>query len=282
MWSVRAQVATGAVVAGAGAVAMAGVLPAIHDYTYPVVWWGLLLILDAWNWRRRGQSLWRAEPRRFFAITLPVSVLFWLLFEALNLRAPQWRYRGSIEGLHRQVFFGFTSFATVVPIVMECWWMLGGAACVPRALEEFARRHKPRLVVTGLVLLAIPFVNSVFWFNQGMWLAPALLLLPFAAVRTCPTPQPFAAGWVAGSIMAGLLWEAINFPAKTGWEYLVLPQAPHLFEMPLPGYAGFIPFGLSVLAVWEWQRRLPARPPIAVLLYAAALAALYALAPRLL
>jgi hypothetical protein len=261
---------------------MAGALPALHNYTYAIVWWGLLMMIDAWNWRRHGESLWRHDLRRFFGITLPVSVLFWLLFEALNLLAPQWRYRGRVEGVHAQVFFGFACFATVVPIVMECWWMLAGSACIPRGLHDFARRNKTLLVILGLGALAVPFVNQVFWFNQGMWLAPALLLLPFIAIRTCPTPQPFAAGWVAGSIAAGLLWEAINYTSNTGWQYLILPDAPHLFEMPVPGYLGFVPFGLSVLAIYEGQRRLPARLVVVGMLYAVALAALYTIAPRLL
>jgi hypothetical protein len=282
MWSLRTQVAAGALLAATGAAGMAGAIPALHNYTYPVVWWGLLLMIDAWNWRRHRRSLWRPDPARFFAVTLPASVLFWLLFEALNLRAPQWRYRGNVEGVHLQVLFGFASFSTVLPIVMECWWMLAGPACIPAALERFARRYKWLLIASGLLLLAVPLANDVFWFNQGMWVAPALLLLPFPGPPVCRTPEPFATGWVAGSIGAGLLWEAINFPSPTGWQYLILPDAPHLFEMPLPGYLGFIPFGLSVLAVYEAQRRLPVRPAMAALLYAGALASLYAIAPRLL
>ena len=282
MGSLRIQVITGAAVAAVGVAGMAGAVPAIRNYTYPVVWWGLLMVIDAWNWRRHQVSLWRADPRRFFAITLPVSALFWLLFEALNLLAPQWRYRGHVEGVHRQVLLGFFSFATVVPIVMECWWMLAGPACVPRSLPQIAQRHKWLLIGLGTLVLALPFVNDIFWFNQGMWLAPALLLLPFVAAPTCRTAEPFATGWVAGSILAGLLWEAINFPSPTGWQYLILPEAPHLFEMPLPGYLGFVPFGLSVLAVYEAQRRLPPSIGVAAVLYAGALAGLYAIAPRLL
>jgi hypothetical protein len=282
MLSTRAQVIAGVLIAAIGVAGMAGAIPPLRSYTYPIVWWGLLMIIDAWNWRRHRQSLWRGEPQRFFGVTLPVSVLFWILFEALNLMAPQWRYRGSIEGVQWKVLYGFACFSTVVPIVMECWWMLGGPACIPQRLEEFARRRKTLLISLGILVLAVPFFNDVFWFNQGMWLAPALLLLPFAPPPVCRSPEPFAAGWVAGSISAGLLWEAINFPAQTGWQYLILPDAPHLFEMPLPGYLGFVPFGLSVLAVYEAQRRLPVRWWLAAAVYLSAFAALYAIAPRLL
>ena len=50
------------------------------------------------------QSLWRRDPTRFLSIALPVSVLFWPVFEALYVTAPQCD-SGSVEGVHRQVLF---------------------------------------------------------------------------------------------------------------------------------------------------------------------------------
>jgi hypothetical protein len=34
----------------------------------------------------------------------------------------------------------------------------------------------------------------------------------------------------------------VQLRARTHWEFLILPDAPHLFYMPLPEYLGFIPF----------------------------------------
>jgi hypothetical protein len=75
-------------------------------------------------------------------------------------------------------------------------------------------------------------------------------------------------------------WRAIplllfNYPARTHWEYLILPDAPHLFYMPLPGYLGFIPFALSMMAVYQWGRQVRPSLWLGALLYGIAIAGLY-------
>jgi hypothetical protein len=272
---VTTQVIAGAIICGIGLAAMAGLIPALVDYTYPIVWWGLLPIVDAYNHRRRGLSLWRGRARQFLLITIPISVLFWLLFEALNLAAPQWRYKGGIDNLHAQVFFGFIAFATVIPIMVESYWLVGGSFCLPESLSTAFRRWRVAAIAIGLILAAIPFFNSVFWFNQGMWLAPGLVLLPFAKSPACGGTRRFAIALVASGLIAGFFWEMLNYWARTHWEYLILPTAPHLFQMPLLGYTGFIPFALTSMIVYERQLRLRARVLTGALLYVAALGALY-------
>jgi hypothetical protein len=53
---------------------------------------------------------------------------------------------------------------------------------------------------------------------------------------------------IAGPI-CGFFWEAWNYWATVKWVYNVpFVSQLHLFEMPLPGYLGYIPFGLEVYA----------------------------------
>jgi len=250
------QWVTGAIVTLIGIAATARLIPALADYTYPLVWWGALLLIDAWNERRVGRSLWRGSARHFLLITVPTSVLYWLLFELLNLASPQWRYRGNIESVAGQSLFGFVSFATVIPIMVEAYWLVMGTICPPGAIALKVREWKAASIITGLLLLAVPLWNRVVWFNQGMWVAPALVLLPFTAVQSCDAKRRFLLGVVLAGLLAGFSWELINNWAPTHWEYLILPRAPHLFEMPVAGYLGFIPFGLATAMVYQWQLRL--------------------------
>lgn len=249
----------------------------LADYTYPIIWWSLLPLVDAYNQRRRGLSLWRGRTRHFLLITIPVSVLFWLLFEVFNLPSPQWHYKGDINNLHAQVLFGFIAFATVIPIMVESYWLVGGRFCLPAAFSRVFRKWRAASVLAGLVFAAIPFFNDIFWFNQGIWLAPAFILLPFTKIRPCESTRRFVRALVLSGLLAGFLWELLNYWSRTHWEYLILPGAPHLFQMPLPGYIGFIPFALTALVVYEQQLRLPPRIAISALLYAGAFAALYVL-----
>lgn len=271
------QLLIGLLISLIGVAATAGLIPPLADYTYPIVWWGLLLMVDGYNWRRHKLSLWRNGPRRFLLITVPVSVLFWLLFEIMNLPSPQWRYKGAIDNLNAQVLFGFIAFSTVIPIMAESYWLIAGEFCLPPAFSQWFRKWRSASILLGLALASIPFFNGNFWFNQGIWLAPALVLLTFTKIRPCPRSAPFIRALILSGLLAGFFWELLNYWARTHWEYIILPHAPHLFQMPLPGYLGFIPFALTAMVVYERQTRVPPRIAIAVLLYAAAFAALYLL-----
>jgi hypothetical protein len=58
--------------------------------------------------------------------------------------------------------------------------------------------------------------------------------------------------WLAAvaALLCGLCWEMWNSRSMVHWEYAI--PSVHgfkLFEMPLLGYAGYLPFGLECLAV---------------------------------
>lgn len=253
MSSIRTQIIAGLAIVAIGISAMAGLIPALSDYTYSITWWGLLMVVDACIYARRGLSLWRRKPRHFLLITLPLSVIFWLVFECFNLLSPQWHYRGGISTVAMQVVFGFVSFATVIPIEVEAYWAISGAICIPHSITSFVHRRRLAIVALGIIVCAIPFFNRNFWFNQGMWLAPAMFLLPVVQPRNCADVKRFWFTVAAAGLASGFVWECLNYWSRTHWEYLILPGAPHLFQMPLPGYLGFIPFAFTAVVVYDGQ-----------------------------
>jgi hypothetical protein len=254
---------------------MAGDIPAIYEFTYAIVWWGLLILMDEWNAARLGVSLWRNAAPRFFWMTLPLSALYWISYEVLNLYMPQWRYTGGIRSLHAQVLFGLVSFATVIPIIIECYWVAAEVSGVPAAIVSFAARNRVIFVVLGAISLSLPLYSPFFWINQAMWLGPGLILLPVRSPGAHATKARFWRGVVLGSLLSGLLWESINYWANTRWQYIIEMNQPHLFEMPVFGYFGFIPFGFSIVIFYDWYSRLPVRAIVGLALYAAAIVALY-------
>jgi hypothetical protein len=65
--------------------------------------------------------------------------------------------------------------------------------------------------------------------------------------------------WMLAGLAAGFLWEFWNFFAASRWEYS-LPYLDfwRVFQMPVFGYAGFIPFALEVFAFYQlslWMKR---------------------------
>jgi hypothetical protein len=60
----------------------------------------------------------------------------------------------------------------------------------------------------------------------------------------------------AGGI-CGLLWELWNFWARSKWIYTVpFFDWLHLFEMPTPGFLGFLPFALECHEMYWFGRKM--------------------------
>jgi hypothetical protein len=52
------------------------------------------------------------------------------------------------------------------------------------------------------------------------------------------------------ALICGFFWEMWNFYSMAKWAYSVpYVNVLHIFEMPLLGYAGYIPFGLECYCV---------------------------------
>ena len=264
--SPRAQLLAGATVFLAGAVGVAAGYRPVSAFSYPILWWGLLPALDAIHYLRWHTSPMRRDWRHFAGITVPASVLFWLTYEYLNLAFPQWAYSGYFEGRFVESAIGVLSFATVIPIMVELHWFFAGPE--PR-LRPVTRLGSSIFVAAGALALALPLLTDWFWMNQAAWAGPALLLLPFVGVAG------FAA--VPTGLAAGFLWELLNYWSLTKWRYTIHPEWPKLFEMPLLGYLGFIPFAFSTLALYAVLRRVRPRAPTIAALWVAAAAAMLAI-----
>jgi len=58
------------------------------------------------------------------------------------------------------------------------------------------------------------------------------------------------------ALLCGFFWEMWNFCSLAKWVYHVpFVQRFQVFEMPVLGYAGYLPFGLECLVVAEWVLR---------------------------
>ena len=217
---------------------------------YPILWWIIILFADAANFRQNNKPLIFGNPKKFFGIILPVSVLYWLYFELANFYFPQWYYLGVFPSLSARSAMAFLAFGTVIPIIIEIIKLLGG----PIEMENYVNRQfNFKLIhafffLIGIIFAATPFFSDNFLFNQGIWLAPFLILLPLLKLENFSARFSLTVG-ISG-LISGFLWELLNFWAGGKWKYLILPDNFRFFEMPLLGYLGFIPFAFSTLAVY--------------------------------
>lgn len=225
------------------------------------LWLGYCLLVDGLNVRRRGTSLLTRSPAGYATLFL-VSVPIWWLFEAINLRTRNWIYLG-VEHLDNleYAFWSSLSFSTVVPAVLGTAELMAGTRVV-RRLRGGPRLAPTRptlaaLALAGLAMLALLLVWPELFF-PCVWLSLVFIveplnarlghrsLLRFTARRDW---RPIAA-LTAGVLVCGFFWELWNFWSYPKWTYRIpVFDVWRVFEMPLLGYLGYVPFALELFAM---------------------------------
>jgi hypothetical protein len=200
---------------------------------FPLAWWSVLLALDGLaRWRTGASPM--PSPADWIAAAAG-SVVFWDVFELVNLRLRDWRYVGVSPDPWAGSAFALASFATVLPAARLAF------AHLPRASPVHDPRGAGVKVACGAALLSIALAFPRFAFPLA-WIFLWPICAGLAQVRV-----PLRA--IAIGIPLGLLWEALNFRCARGWVYTVpFFERPKLFEMPLPGYLGYLPFALECAA----------------------------------
>ncbi|MBA2752881.1 MAG: hypothetical protein H0U40_00270 [Chloroflexia bacterium] len=235
-------------------------------YTFVPLWLGYIFSLDGINLMRTGTSL-LTRSRREFAFLFLTSAPLWWIFELFNLRIDNWFYTIPFSYTRFEyVVLGSIAFSTVVPAIFETadfYRSLIGRRAI-RWVPAFAGDRgwiasaTLGLAMVGLVLLfpgqAFPLVwVSVFFLIDGI-----NRRLGVASV----TAQTAARRWdtvvilILAGLTCGFFWEMWNYWSVPKWTYSV-PHAGFLpiFEMPILGYLGYIPFSLEVFALHHLLRR---------------------------
>jgi hypothetical protein len=249
----------------------------------PVVWTGYVLVVDAIVFRLTGRSY--ATTHRLEGVLVALtSIAGWWLFELYN--APRfWRGGDDLVGLwwqyHRMESNLFLrrigydwAFATIFPALFLTAAALRAIVCARVRTRAWApSRNTLRIIVgIGVVATALPLLFPSPWLVPLVWTGLVLLLEPLNARAGRPSwLADLARGdasrlvsLVGAGAICGVLWEFWNYWAITKWTYTV-PAAylghVKLFEMPVVGYLGFLPFALECYAMYQWARGfvLPAR-----------------------
>lgn len=239
-------------------------LAPLQRHTFTPLWLGYVIVINALTWRRSGRCLLLDRPRRFLLL-FPMSALFWWFFEFLNRFVRNWFYVGSGELDPWQYFFEATlAFSTVLPAVLST---RGYLATYPKLSVGLDRAWKVRtipglapatLLVSGCVLAGIGVWPEQLY--PMLWVAPLSILVALQALsRRRTILRPLRDGdwhdlWLAAlaALVCGFFWELWNSRSLAHWEYVVpyVDRYP-IFEMPLLGFAGYLPFGLQCLAVGQ-------------------------------
>ena len=241
-------------------------LGGFQSHTFTPLWIGFILVVNAFTARRTGRCLLLSRTRPFLLL-FPVSAGFWWSFEYLNRFVGNWRYVGGVEfGAVDYFLFATLPFSTVLPAVLSARELLLSCPRIDRAFREWKPLSPERPEAIGLAVL---FLSCAGLFAVGIapdvafplvWVAPPALLISLAALRGEPhTLSGISSGdWrtaassVLAALLCGVFWETWNFGSTAKWVYAIpYVDALHVFEMPLLGYAGYLPFGVLCAGIGD-------------------------------
>ena len=245
----------------------------------PVMWTGVILLMDGLVFRLRGRS-WIMTRRREIPLLVLASVGVWLIFEAYNLHLRNWRYEGLPDSSLLRDLGYLWSFATIMPGVFEatdlCLAILERRPLAERLPKSILRIGRPwvwSIAWIGMVSipLALPSKTAALFFG-AVWIGFFLLLDPLNERLGVPAlrqrwrlgDRRLVYSLLLGGIICGLLWETWNQQAALAggahWVYIfpdpLRPLGLRFGQMPVLGLLGFPPFALELFAFYQFIREI--------------------------
>jgi len=235
----------------------------LQPYTFFPLWFSFILFVNSLSYRRYGHCLMLDRPV-FFLLLFPLSSVFWWFFEYLNRFVQNWHYIGVHFSCWEYFWHATFSFSTVLPAVLSTReWILGS----PRFDKEFGcflrlSFHRPKglawitLILAGLGLAGIG-VYPDFLFPL-LWISPLLIIVSLQTLmgddhvfrNVTRGDWRLIISSALAALFCGWFWEMWNFYSLAKWEYAVpFVHRFEIFEMPILGFAGYLPFGLECAVV---------------------------------
>ncbi|MCF8127991.1 MAG: hypothetical protein K9N10_05725 [Deltaproteobacteria bacterium] len=233
-----------------------------HFLFFPL-WLGYALTMDALAYRSSGNSLLTRSRRKYVSLFV-ISIPAWWLFELINLRTENWLYLGREQFPDWEyALFSSLSFSTVMPAVFgTAEWVSTWSWIQKRGIGPVYGQTPGEIrtiFILGWLMLALLIIWPRYCF-PFVWISVCFILDPInfrmgkrsliGFVRK-GNWRPIRTLWV-GSLICGFFWEMWNFYAYPKWTYQVpFVDFPHIFEMPLLGFLGYLPFSMELFALYH-------------------------------
>ncbi len=248
----------------------------IHWSDLPL-FWGAVLMLDGIVYRRTGgKSLVAIVPQELIGIGV-ASMTGWMIFEFMNFFVDDnWYYPwGNILDREEFLLYAFVISSGLLPLAFE-WYLLF------LTFPKFANRFKNGIKITlstsiknVLLVLSLASMVAAGLFPDMLffvlWVSPPVILAIILNKIGIWTPlDPISKGnwgpvllsaltyFVAGFTLEGQNYLSAIHDGQTAlftndpayWQYsLPYVNTAHIFEMPVLGYFGYLPFGVYC---WLW------------------------------
>lgn len=242
-----------------------------QPYTFSPLWLSYVILINAATFARRGGCM-MTERSGYFAALFPASAAFWWYFEYLNRFVQNWHYIGAeVFSPVKYVVFATLCFSTVLPAVLGTCEFLETFPRLTAGLGNYFRFRPAGSKTAALFLLVLSsailagigiYPDYLFGF---LWLSPLLIIcsLQTIAGRRSIFSPAVEGDWrrifllALSALICGVLWEMWNFHSLPKWAYSVpFVNSFRIFEMPVIGYAGYLPFGIECAVIGDIIRNL--------------------------
>lgn len=234
-------------------------------HTFFPLWLSWIMCVNALTFKSKRSCPATRSPKKFILLFVFSSV-FWWMFEYLNRFTGNWYYSGSTYPAFTYFILATLSFSTVLPAVesMKDYLLtydpFKHAFKHMKGISLFPSRPSAVLLVAGssVSLSLIGVFPDIFF--PLLWICPFFIFLgcrilsgrPHVFSGIAEGDYTMVAAYASAAIVCGFFWEMFNSYSLARWEYAIpYVDILHLFEMPVLGYAGYLPFGLECALVIE-------------------------------
>ena len=233
------------------------------DWGFFPLWLGYCLTMDAIIFKRKSTSLITRNFKKFIILFL-ISAPAWWLFELLNGFTKNWYYDGRQYFTNLQfIILASISFSTVMPAVFETAELAGTFKWIKTLKSNKGiNLKKPaslKLFLSGIIMLILIIIFPEYFYYL-IWISLYLIIEPINFILENGTLLEYMrkGDWrpvialSVGCLICGFFWEMWNFYSYPKWIYhLPFVNFFHVFEMPVLGYIGYIPFSLEIFALFH-------------------------------
>lgn len=242
----------------------------IQEHTFFPLWFSYIIVINALTQKKLGHCMITREPK-YFAFLFLASACFWWFFEYLNRFVQNWNYSGTQYGAIKYFLLASLAFSTVLPAVLGTMEYLLGFNWLNRKFRitlPFSFNSPKRVAFGALIFsMASLFLIGIFpdYLFPFLWVSPLVVIVSLKTIFSethvlhlnIVENQGKVVAAMLAALICGFFWEMWNYWSLIQWHYEIpLVNRYHLFEMPILGYSGYLPFGIECLVIGDSLRSM--------------------------
>jgi hypothetical protein len=240
-----------------------------QPHTFTPLWLSYILIINAFCQRQIGRCM-ILDHTRLFLFFFPTRAVFWWFFEYLNRFVQNWYYTGVHYDAWEYFLYATLSFSTVLPAVLGTRDLMNTFSWVRPGFDSFKPFkfiHPKMSALSALAASGIGLMCIGVWPDtlfSLLWISPLIIIV---SLQTLMGEKHILSEMVSGhwspvispalaALFCGFFWEMWNTYSLAKWKYSIpFVHRFKIFEMPILGYAGYLPFGLECAVIGEMVER---------------------------